>query len=98
VSIEFDALPAVHSIDDALAAKTVVWGTDNVFKSFLVARGDVEAAFAGGHEHGHRGEYETGAQEQLYIEPQGIIAQVTPDGGITVRGSCSVRTTCTPRL
>ena len=99
VSIEFDALPSVHSIDDALAGKTVVWGTDNVFKSFLVARGDVEAVFAGlptiarsaaAGGDAHRiiaGEYETGAQEQLYIEPQGIIAQVTPDGGITVRGS-----------
>jgi len=86
VTIEFDALPAVHSIDDALSAKTVVWGTDNVFKSFLVARGDVEAAFADGHSV-IEGVYETGAQEQLYIEPQGIIAQVTPDGGITVRGS-----------
>ena len=99
VTIDFEALPAVHSIDDALAAKTVVWGNDNVFKSFLVARGDVEAAFAslptiarsaaaGGDVHKIiDGEYETGAQEQLYIEPQGIIAQVTPDGGITVRGS-----------
>jgi CO/xanthine dehydrogenase Mo-binding subunit len=89
VTIDFDPLPSVHSIDDALAAKTVVWGVDNVFKSFLVSRGDAVAAFAEGHGV-HQivdGEYETGAQEQLYIEPQGIIAQVTPDGGITVRGS-----------
>ena len=86
VTVECDPLPAVYSIDDALAAATVVWGSDNVFKSFLVTRGDVEAAFAGAH-HVIEGEYETGAQEQLYIEPQGMIAQTTPDGGITVRGS-----------
>src|SRR4029079_13817282 len=33
------------------------------------------------------GEYETGAQEQLYIEPQGIIAQAGPAEGVTVWGS-----------
>ena len=33
------------------------------------------------------GEYETGAQEQLYIEPQGMIAMPSPERGITVWGS-----------
>src|SRR5579863_3177603 len=33
------------------------------------------------------GEYETGAQEQLYIEPQGIIAQASAADGVTVWGS-----------
>ena len=33
------------------------------------------------------GDYETGAQEQLYIEPQGVIAESSADGGITVQGS-----------
>jgi CO/xanthine dehydrogenase Mo-binding subunit len=86
VTFEIDPLPAVHSIDAALAAKTVVWGKDNVFKSFLVSKGDVDAALAAGHTV-VEGEYETGAQEQLYIEPQGVIAQFLPDGGLTVWGS-----------
>ena len=86
VSIDFEPLPAVHSIDEALAGRTVVWGPDNILKSFRVARGDVDAAFTQGHIV-IEGEYETGAQEQLYIEPQGVIAQVTPDGDVTVRGS-----------
>ena len=33
------------------------------------------------------GEYETGAQEQLYIEPNGMIAVADPDDGVTVWGS-----------
>ncbi|HXT71625.1 MAG TPA: xanthine dehydrogenase family protein molybdopterin-binding subunit [Vicinamibacterales bacterium] len=87
VSIDVDPLPAVHSIDDAIEARTVIWGTDNVFKSFLVSRGDADAAMAEPGTTIVDGEYETGAQEQLYIEPQGVIAQALPDGSITVRGS-----------
>jgi len=33
------------------------------------------------------GTYETGAQEQLYIEPQGMIAQANAEAGVTVWGS-----------
>src|SRR6267143_1229986 len=33
------------------------------------------------------GEYETGAQEQLYIEPQGMIARANSADGVTVWGS-----------
>ena len=33
------------------------------------------------------GEYETGAQEQLYIEPNGMLATADPSAGITVWGS-----------
>src|SRR5579863_3536139 len=33
------------------------------------------------------GEYETGAQEQLYIEPQGMIARANPADGVAVWGS-----------
>ena len=86
VTIEIDPLPAVSTIDEALARETVVWGTDNIFKSYLVTRGDVDAAFRGA-DRVIEGEYETGAQEQLYIEPQGVIAMATAEAGITVWGS-----------
>src|SRR5262245_2367111 len=86
VTIAVDPLPAVLSIDEALDGGTIVWGTDNIFKKFLVARGDVDAAWRDAHLVIER-EYATGAQEQLYIEPQGIIAEAASDGGITVRGS-----------
>jgi len=86
VSIEIDPLPSVHTIDDALSARTIVWGTDNIIKSYLLSRGDVEAALSKAHLV-IEGEYETGAQEQLYIEPQGMLARAEADDSITVWGS-----------
>jgi CO/xanthine dehydrogenase Mo-binding subunit len=77
VQIEIDPLPPIFSIEDSLARKQIIWGEDNVFKSFLVEKGDVEAAWPAA-DFIVEGEYETGAQEQLYIEPQGMIAIATP--------------------
>ena len=86
VTIVVDPLPAVSSIDDALSGREVVWGTDNLFKSYTVARGDVEATFAGA-PIVVEGEYETGSQEQLYIEPNGMLAIADLQNGVTVWGS-----------
>ena len=86
VTLEVDPLPGVFDLDAALAAREVVWGTDNVFKSYLVSRGDVDAACAGAATV-VEGEYETGAQEQLYIEPNGMLAVADAESGITVWGS-----------
>jgi CO/xanthine dehydrogenase Mo-binding subunit len=86
VHVRIDPQPAVFSIDEALAAETVVWGRDNIFKSYRVARGDVDAACASA-AHVVEGVYETGAQEQLYIEPNGMLAVADPDSGVTVWGS-----------
>ena len=86
VVIEIDPLPAVFDIDESLSRREVIWGTDNVFKSYLVSRGDVDAAFRSAHLI-VEGEYETGAQEQLYIEPNGMLALASPETGITVWGS-----------
>jgi CO/xanthine dehydrogenase Mo-binding subunit len=70
--------PAVLSIDDALAARVVLHGADNVFKRFLIRKGhgadaDLDAAFAAAARI-VEGEYLTGAQEQMYIEPQAMLA------------------------
>jgi len=43
------------------------------------------------------GEYETGAQEQLYIENNGVIAIANELEGVTVWAQCSVPTTFTRR-
>jgi CO/xanthine dehydrogenase Mo-binding subunit len=86
VVIDIDPEPPVLSIDDALERRQVVWGTDNIFKSYLVTRGDVDRAIAGAHVV-VEGEYETGAQEQLYIEPNGMLATANPIDGVTVWGS-----------
>ncbi len=86
VRIEIEPLTPVFSMDDSLARKVIIWGNDNIFKSFAVEKGDVDAAWAAA-DFIVEGEYETGAQEQLYIEPQGMIARGGPGEGITVWGS-----------
>ena len=86
VKIVVEPQPAVFTIDDALARRQIVWGDDNLFKSYVVSRGDVEAAWATAHLV-VEGEYETGAQEQLYIEPNGMLAVADPESGVTVWGS-----------
>jgi len=86
VRVEIEPLPAVFTIEESLARKEVIWGENNVFKSFLVTRGDVESAWKRA-DFIVEGEYHTGAQEQLYIEPNGMIAVATPQDGVTVWGS-----------
>jgi CO/xanthine dehydrogenase Mo-binding subunit len=86
VRLDIEPLPAVHDIDAALAGETIIWGEDNVFTQYRSDKGDVDAIW----DRAHlvvEGTYETGAQEQMYIEPQGMIAEVDPEGGLVVRGS-----------
>jgi CO/xanthine dehydrogenase Mo-binding subunit len=86
VSLEIEELPAIFSLEDSLAKKEIVWGEDNVFKKFLVDKGNVDDAWASA-DLIIEGEYETGAQEQLYIENNGAIAIANPSEGVTVWGS-----------
>lgn len=86
VRVEIEPLPAIFTIEESLAKKEVIWGTDNIFKSFLVEKGDVDAAWAKA-DFIVEGEYFTGAQEQLYIEPNGMIAVANSEDGVTVWGS-----------
>ena len=86
VRLDIEPLPAVFSLEDSLAEKEIIWGAGNVFKSFLVEKGDVDAAWRDA-AHITEGEYRTGAQEQLYIETNGVIAIANPEEGVTVWGS-----------
>jgi CO/xanthine dehydrogenase Mo-binding subunit len=86
ISIEYEPLPAVHTMAESEQQSTIIWGTDNIFKSYLIEKGDVEAVWK---EAAYivEGEYSTGAQEQLYIENNGVIASFDPQKGVTVWGS-----------
>ncbi len=86
VRVEYEPLPAVLNIEESLAKKELIWGEDNVFKSFHVEKGDVDEAFKDSGLIVVEGEYTTGAQEQLYIETNGVIAEASSEG-VTVRGS-----------
>src|SRR5205085_363194 len=46
VQIEIESLPAIFLLEESLAKKEIVWGDDNLFKKFLVDKGDVDAAWA----------------------------------------------------
>src|SRR5687768_14104783 len=86
IAIEIEDQPAVFTLEESLAKKEIVWGEDNVFKKFLVDKGNVDEAWATA-DFIVEGEYETGAQEQLYIENNGAIAVANPAEGVTVWGS-----------
>ncbi|HKM68070.1 MAG TPA: xanthine dehydrogenase family protein molybdopterin-binding subunit [Candidatus Acidoferrum sp.] len=86
VHVEIEPLPAVFTIEDSLSQKHAIWGGDNIFKAYHVEKGDIDSAWAVA-EFVVEGDYETGAQEQLYIEPQGMIARANPADGVTVWGS-----------
>jgi CO/xanthine dehydrogenase Mo-binding subunit len=86
VHIEYDPLPPVFTIEESERQGPIVWGSDNILKSFLLEKGDVDSAWAGA-AHIVEGEYRTGAQEHLYIENNGMIAEYSAEGGITVWGS-----------
>src|SRR6202049_3216693 len=76
VTIEVEPMPAVFTIEES----------NQTFKSFLMQKGDVDTAWAAA-DFIVEGAYSTGAQEQLYIENNGIIAVANLERGVTVWGS-----------
>jgi len=62
VKIEYEELPALFTLEDSVQQKEIVWGEDNVFKSFLVDKGNVDEAWATA-DLVVDGEYHTGAHE-----------------------------------
>jgi CO/xanthine dehydrogenase Mo-binding subunit len=97
-SIEDSELGAAGDADKVIWNHPGHGGTANTFKTFLMRKGDeplpdeeLEKIFATA-DFVVEGEYRTGAQEQLYIENNGVIAEAfrKPDGtldSVTVRGS-----------
>ncbi len=46
VTIDIEPLPAVLTIDEALAGREIIWGDRQLFKRYRVSKGDVDAALA----------------------------------------------------
>ncbi len=86
VSIEYDPLPPVVTMEQSESRSEIVWGSDNIFKAYSVQKGDVDDVWAKA-DYIVEGEYRTGAQEQLYIENNGMIASFDAQHGVTVWGS-----------
>ena len=45
VHIEYDPLPPVFTIEESERQDPIVWGSDNILKSFLLEKGDVDSAW-----------------------------------------------------
>ena len=86
VSVEYDPLPAIFTIEESEGRREIIGGRGNTFKTILIEKGDVESAWEKA-DYIVEGEYRTGAQEQLYIENNGMIAAFDPGQGLTVWGS-----------
>ena len=70
-----------------MSAATKSFGrNNNLFKTYLIEKGDLDAVWDKA-DYIVEGEYSTGAQEQLYIENNGMIASFDAAQGITVWGS-----------
>jgi CO/xanthine dehydrogenase Mo-binding subunit len=86
IRIDYDPLPPVFTIEESERQEAIIWGEDNILKSFLLEKGNVDSVWDTA-AHIVQGEYRTGAQEHLYIENNGAIAEYSAETGITVWGS-----------
>jgi CO/xanthine dehydrogenase Mo-binding subunit len=86
ISLDYEPLPAIFTIDASEQKSEIIWRSDNIFQKHLIEKGNVNEIWSKA-DYIVEGEYFTGAQEQLYIEPQGIIAAFDAEQGVTVWGS-----------
>ncbi len=73
IKFEIEELPYITTIDDALSKKEVILNGDNVFKRKKIERGDVNNALKES-KYVFEATYYTPHQEQMYIEPNGLIS------------------------
>jgi CO/xanthine dehydrogenase Mo-binding subunit len=84
--VEYEEAAPVASIDDSLAlVGGPLHGMDNLFADYTIVKGDPGAAFARAASVAEE-RFTTGAQEHVYLEPQGCVA-VPGDGRMTLYSS-----------
>ena len=86
VEIDYEPLEPLFDPEAAEGHAIRIFGDDNVFSRIDLDHGDPAAVLADA-ETVIEGEYRVGLQEQLYLEPQGMIAEPREDGGVTITGS-----------
>ncbi len=86
VRVDIEPLPPIFTIEESLAKKEVIWGTDNVIDEYHTSRGDIDRGFAEA-DVVVEGEWSTGLHEQMYLETQGMSAWLRPDGTMELLGS-----------
>lgn len=81
--VEYQKLQPILSIDNITAPP--IYGDNDSFADYSLQKGDLKKAKLQA-KYIYEGMYETGYQEQFYLEPQGVIGEYK-DGKITVYGS-----------
>jgi CO/xanthine dehydrogenase Mo-binding subunit len=86
VTVEVEELPAVLDYRAVPQPNQLQRGNDNLIKELRIDKGDIAQAFASPDAIIIEGTYETGAQEHVYIENQGMLAWLEParDGDVVV--------------
>ena len=89
VTLEVEERPAILEIQASLDLEQVIYGTHNLLKEIRIQKGDPETVWTRA-AHVIEGEYRTGAQEQMYLETNAMVAVVEQEAAglrVTVWGS-----------
>ncbi len=86
IQAEIDPLPAVWQLRDVVAQFKKGDNSWTRLCAQTIKKGDVRRGFAEA-DFIVEGEYSAGHQEQLYIEPQALVAIPQADGGVLIEGS-----------
>lgn len=90
IEVVCEPWPALFEPEESERNAIRIFGDDNVFSRVSMEHGDGLDGLAAAEAAGAvvvEGTYRVGLQEQLYIEPQGMIAVPREDGGVTIFGS-----------
>ena len=86
IDVQYEEINPIFTLEEAKDKSIMpIYGVDNCFAKFQIAKGDVDKAFAKA-EQIIEDEYNTGYQEHIYLEPQGIIGTYE-NGKVSVYGS-----------
>lgn len=86
VTFEIEEKPALLTLNEVVERYRRDPSSLHGLSAQTIVKGDVEKGLAGA-DLIVEGDYWAGHQEQLYIEPQGMIAFPEPDGGVYLKGS-----------
>ncbi len=86
ISADIEAGPALLTLDEVVARHRAGGAGLHTLAAQTVVKGDAASALARA-AHVVEGTYQAGHQEQLYIEPQGMVAVPEADGGVFLQGS-----------
>ena len=83
ITLDVEARPPVLTIREAMTGREIIYGEDNVQKRYVIEHelgGETIDALIAASDVVLHGRYTVHHQEQLYIEPQGMIAHWDADG------------------